>query len=106
MTKYVFAYHGGGMPESEAEQAEHMAAWGEWFGAHGASFTDMGAPTAAAKTVSQDGVADGGGANPISGYGIVEAADIDAACAIAAGCPIVSLSGGSVQVAETFEVNM
>jgi hypothetical protein len=84
------------MPESEAEQAEDMAAWGEWFGANGASFTHMGATTAAAKTVSQDCVTDGGGANPISGYGIVEATDIDGARAIAAGCPIVGLSGGSV----------
>ena len=30
MAKYLFTYHGGGMPESEQEQAKHMAAWGEW----------------------------------------------------------------------------
>lgn len=104
MAKYVFAYHGGGMPESEEEQAKHMAAWGEWMGAHEAAFADMGAPTSIAKTVSPDGVADGGGANPITGYGLIEAADIDAACEIAKGCPIVVLSGGTVEVAETFEI--
>jgi hypothetical protein len=106
MPKYVFAYHGGGMPESEAEQQQHMAAWGAWFEANGASFTDMGAPTGAAMTVGPGGTTEGGGANPITGYGIVEAADMAAACSIAEGCPIVDLSGGSVQVAETFEVNM
>jgi hypothetical protein len=32
MTKYLFTYFGGGMPDSEEEQAKHMAAWGEWMG--------------------------------------------------------------------------
>lgn len=106
MPKYLFVYHGGGMPESEAEQAEHMAAWGAWFGANEGAFSDMGAPCSVAKTVGADGVADGGGPNPATGYGLVEADDIDAAVKIAEGCPNVTLSGGSVQVAETFEVSM
>ena len=106
MPKYLFAYHGGGMPESEAEQAVHMAAWGEWMGAIGESFLDMGAPCSEARTVTSDAVRDGGGANPVSGYGIVDAPDLDTACEMAKGCPIVTLSGGSVEVAETFEVNM
>ena len=103
MPKYVFAYHGGGMPESEEEQAQHMAAWESWMGAN--AFVDRGAPTAMAMTVSSDGsVADGGGVNPISGYGIVEADSMDAAVDIAKGCPIVTMSDGSVEVAETFEI--
>lgn len=106
MPKYVLAYHGGGMPESEEEQARHMAAWGEWMGSIGAAFVDHGAPCSIARTVTKGGVADGGGPNPLSGYGIVEASDIDAAVAMAKGCPIVTLSDGSVEVAETFEVNM
>ena len=106
MAKYIFAYHGGGMPESEEEQAQHMAAWGEWMGSIGEAFVDMGAPTSIAKTVSRDGVADGGGANPVSGYGLVEAADIDAATEMAKGCPVVVLGGGTVEVAETFEISM
>jgi hypothetical protein len=106
MPKYVLAYHGGGMPESEEEQARHMAAWGEWMGRLGAAFVDHGAPCSMAKTVSKDAVHDGGGANPISGYGLIEAPDIDAAVEMAKGCPIVTLSDGSVEVAETFEVDM
>jgi hypothetical protein len=31
---------------------------------------------------------------------------MDAACEIAKGCPVVTLSGGTVQVGETFEVEM
>ncbi|MEO6651251.1 MAG: hypothetical protein ABIP17_01170 [Ilumatobacteraceae bacterium] len=46
MTKFLFTYHGGGMPESEEEQARHMAAWGEWMGTHADAFVDMGARSA------------------------------------------------------------
>jgi len=106
MAKYLFSYHGGGMPESEAEQQEHMAAWGAWFGANEGAFTDMGAPVGTIKTVGADGTSDGGGANAVTGYGLVEAESLEAACAIAAGCPNVTLSGGSVEVGETFEVSM
>jgi hypothetical protein len=106
MAKYLFAYHGGGMPESEEEQAKHMAAWGEWMGSIGEGFIDMGAPCGASKTVGPKGVVDGGGVNPVSGYGIVEAADLAAAAEIAKGCPIVTLSNGTVEVAETFDINM
>ena len=37
MAKFILAYHGGGMPETEAEQAAVMAAWGAWFGNLGCS---------------------------------------------------------------------
>ena len=105
MPKFVLAYHGGGIPDSEEEQAKHMAAWGEWMGSHSAAFVDMGAPTGQAKTVSAGGaVEDGGGSNPLTGYGIIEAADIDAAVEIAKGCPMVTLSDGTVEVAEAFEI--
>ncbi len=106
MAKYLFTYHGGGMPESEAEQAKHMAAWGEWMGANGAAFVDMGAPVGASSTVGADSVSDGWGDNGVGGYSLVEAPDMAAACEIAKGCPVVTLSGGTVQVGETFEVTM
>jgi len=105
MPKYLFTYHGGGMPESEQEQAEHMAAWGEWMGAHGDAFVDFGNPVGAIKTVGADSVTDGG-TNPSGGYSLVDAPDIDAAVAIAKGCPAVTLSGGTVEVGETFEITM
>ena len=104
MPKYLFSYHGGGMPESEEEQAKHMAAWGEWMGAHENAWVDMGAPVGAVTTVGTDGHAEGGGANPVGGYGIIEAPDMATACEIAKGCPVVTLSGGTVEVGETFEI--
>ena len=45
-------------------------------------------------------VAADGGANPVSGYSLVEAADLAAAQKIAKGCPILD-AGGSVEIAET-----
>lgn len=106
MQKYLFVYHGGGMPENEEEQAKHMAAWGEWMGVHSVAWVDMGAPCSTAMTVGANGDTEGGGANPASGYGIIQAVDMAAACNVARGCPVVTLGGGTVEVAETFEVNM
>ena len=56
-----------------------------------------------AKTVSAGSVADGGGANPLTGYSLITAADLDAAVEAAKGCPILE-SGGSVEVAETIDM--
>ena len=104
MPKYVLAYHGGGMPESEADQAAVMAAWGAWFGVLGDAVIDGGNPIGASKTLASDGSAsDGGGANPISGYSLINAADLDSAVSLAKGCPILA-AGGTIEVAETIDM--
>ena len=104
MPKYVYAYHGGSMAETEEEMAELMAAWGAWFEALGEHLVDGGNPISVAKTVQTDGsVTDGGGSNPLSGYGIVNAADIDAAAEMAKGCPVLA-AGGTVEVAEAIDM--
>lgn len=104
MTKYLFSYHGGGMPETPEEQAKVMAAWESWIGANSSSMTDPGAPFGVTKTVNARGdVTDGGGANPVTGFGIVEVESIDAALEIAKGCPILD-SGGSVEVGEAMDM--
>ena len=104
MPKYVLAYHGGGMPESEADQAAVMEAWGAWFGTMGDAVIDGGNPTGASKTLASDGsTSDGGGANPISGYSLVKAADLDSAVSLAKGCPILA-AGGTIEVAETIDM--
>ena len=48
-------------------------------------------------------VANNGGANPVSGYSLIEAADIDDAVAKAKGCPILR-AGGSIELAEAFDM--
>jgi hypothetical protein len=102
MTKYLLAYHGGGMPSSPEEGERVMAAWTKWMGGLGAALVDGGNPIGAVKTVGKDGTAtDGGGPNPITGYSVVEAPSLDAAVKMASTCPILA-SDGSVQVGETF----
>ena len=65
----------------------------------GDAVVDGGAPVGQSMTVSADGVAEGGGSNPLSGYSVVQAASLDAACEMAKGCPVLE-NGGSVEVAE------
>ena len=64
---------------------------------------DGGNPTGLAKTVTSGAVKDGGGANPLTGYSLLTAADINAAVALAKGCPILD-AGGSVEVAEAIDM--
>lgn len=99
MAKFMFIYHGGKPPETPEQGEKVMAQWMAWMGSLGAALVDGGNPAGPSKTVSTAGVADDGGSNPVSGYSLVEAADIDAAVALAGGCPILS-DGGTVEIAE------
>jgi hypothetical protein len=103
MAKYLLVYHGGAMPEGEAAQAEVMAAWGTWFQNLGPALADGGNPVSQTKTVSSGSVSDGGGANPATGYSLIEADSLDAAVELAKGCPVLQ-GGSTIEVAETFNV--
>ncbi len=104
MPDFIFAYHGGGAPESPEEGEKVMAAWGAWFESMGGAVRQPGNPVGMSKTVSATGVADNGGANPLSGYSVVQADTIEAACEMAAGCPILSDGNGTVEVAQVVEM--
>ena len=100
MAKYLFVYHGGKAPTSAAEGQAAMAAWGAWFGSMGAAVLDGGNPVGKSNTVHGGGaVTDDGGANPVSGYSLINAATLSDALALAKGCPVLA-GGGSVEVAE------
>lgn len=104
MSKYLFIYHGGSHPESEAEVAEVMDAWGQWLGSMGSALVDGGNPVGTSSTVHSDGsVTDDGGSNPASGYSLVEASDLEDAISKAKGCPILN-AGGSIELAEAFDM--
>lgn len=101
MTNYVLVYTGGGMPETEAEQAAVMQAWGAWMGSLGESLVDGGAPFANAKTIASDSsVSNGAIGIHATGYSIITATSLDDAVAKAQGCPILQ-SGGQISVYET-----
>lgn len=105
MTKYVLTYHGGaGMAETQAEIDAVMAEWGAWFGQMGAAVVDGGNPFGASKTIAADGSTSDGGIEPgLGGYSVINADNLDAAVALAKGCPVLS-GGGSVQVSEAIDM--
>ncbi len=104
MPKFILAYHGGGRPDTHEARQAAMAAWGAWMEKYKAEIVDPGAPVGQSQTVSSDGVADHGGANPLSGYTILNCADMQTAISIAQDCPIVDHNGGSVEVAPILEM--
>ncbi|UZD90591.1 hypothetical protein [Cognatishimia activa] len=104
MPKFIFAYHGGGMPETPEEGERVMAAWTAWYEQIGPSLADGGAPVGMSKTVTENGVDDNGGANPLSGFTLVNADNIESAIEMAKGCPIIGDRNGTVEVAECMEM--
>jgi hypothetical protein len=103
MPNYLLAYHGGKMPESPEEGAEHMAKWEAWANGLGDSLVNRGTPLGQSKSVSFSGVTDGGGANPLLGYSILKAENIDAAVKMVEQSPHVNY-GGTMIVAEMMEM--
>ena len=70
----------------------------------GDAVVDAGNPVGQSSTVQSDGnVTEDGGANPTSGYSLVNADSKDQAVDLAKGCPILE-AGGSVEVAEAMEM--
>jgi len=104
MAKYLFVYHGGSAPTNPAEAHDVMNAWGAWFGTLGAAVVDGGNPVGKSCTVTSDGsLVRDGGANPASGYSLIEAAGIEDAYAKAKACPLLK-AGGSVEFAEAMDM--
>ena len=101
MANYVLVYHGGAMPESPEEGAMVMKAWTDWFTTLGDAVVDGGNPASATKTIAPNGSVSDDPAGP-SGYSILKADSLDAAVALAKGCPVLQ-GGASIQVMETFE---
>ena len=103
MTTFLLAYHGGGVPDSAEEEARQMGAWSAWYEGLGDAVIDAGNPIGRRTTILADGsVTDDGTADPVSGFTIVEAGDMEAAIEMARGCPILA-SGGRIEIGETFE---
>ena len=105
MANYVLLYSGGGMPETEAEQAAVLQEWTNWYNGLGAAVVDPGNPfTPQAKSISSDGmVSDSPIGGMASGYTVIKADSIDNAVSMAQACPILK-SGGAISVYETFSV--
>jgi len=104
-TTYLLLFSGGGMPQTEAETKQVMAAWQTWMGKHQSAISDPGNPfTPNAKTLTKEGqVSDGPVGTPATGYMVIKADSIGDAVDIARDCPVF-LGGAKISVYETFDV--
>lgn len=91
MPKFIFTYHppAGYVPRSDAEA---MAAWQGFFERIADSVVDPGQPVLERTTIGETGAS-----TQLGGYSVVEAADLEAAVALAKGSPTLA-HGGGVQV--------
>lgn len=102
MAKYVFAYRGGMVPETEEQVQKVMAAWTAWYGELGSSVVDGGNPFGPSLNVERGSTSEGG-SSALTGYTIVSADSLELAGKLAAGCPILD-GGGAVEVYEAVDM--
>ncbi len=96
MPKFMMIYKGEAtdMADMTEEQAAGvMAKWGAWMEKVGPALADIGTPFGPGASVVDDGSA--GTAATLTGYSIVEAADLAGATALADGHPYLSEGKGN-----------
>jgi hypothetical protein len=97
MSKFVFIYHApttpaDAMPPSPEDMEAVMGQWTAWAGRVGDGMLDFGTPLAGGVRVTPEGSSPSD--RQVVGYTILEAADLDAALALAQGHPHLSMPGG------------
>jgi hypothetical protein len=97
MAKFLFTYR---MPSDYVPgRPEVLAAWTAWFEGMGASLVDPGNPILESSTVGHCGPD-----TTLGGYSMIVADDLEAALALAKGCPDLS-EGVGVEVGVLTELN-
>jgi hypothetical protein len=91
MGTFLFLYR----PAADAKpDPDVQARWLAWFEELGSAVTDMGNPIFEQRSVGETGAG-----TRLGGYSFITAADLDAAVALAHGCPALA-DGGGVEVGE------
>jgi hypothetical protein len=93
MAKYLFVYYGGKMETDPKKQAKSMEVWMKWFGSLGKAVVDAGAPAMPGKMVSGSGVRNPAAPRAVTGYTLIQAANMDAAVKIAKSSPQITSEG-------------
>lgn len=104
MSRFMMVYRGEATDMADMSQDEAaavMAKWGEWMGKVGPAMVDMGTPFGPGASMVDDGTS--GTAVSLTGYSIVEAADMAAAQALADGHPYLSEGKGDYAI-DLFEM--
>jgi hypothetical protein len=101
MPKFVFVFRGG-TPDSPAAGRKLMDDWNTWLTDIGDAVADPGAAVGMSTFVDSRGDVVAAG-DPVSGYMIVETADLQEATAYAKASPILFL-GGSIEIAPVVQM--
>ena len=96
MPTYVFTYRSP--TDSTPGDADQTEAWQEWFKSMGDSVENIGNPVFERTTVGKTG-----SGTELGGFSFIKADDLDAATALAGGCPILR-SGGGVEIGTLAEL--
>ncbi len=99
MARFMMIYKGEAtdMSDMTPEQgAAVMAAWGVWMESVGPALVDVGTPFGSGASIVDDG--SNGDAAPLTGYSIVEAADLSTARGFANDHPFLSEAKGNFAV--------
>jgi hypothetical protein len=99
MAKFLYLYHGGNPPASQAEGEKVMQAWMAYFGKMGDRIVDGGAPLAPSRSVA------GAPSSAATGYSVIEAPSLDEAEKFTEGHPHL-MSGGSIEICEALPISM
>jgi hypothetical protein len=104
MSNYVITYYGFPRFERPEDGNAYMSNWRAWMGEVGEAMINPGTPMSSGKTLSAEGVSDTARGEPLTGFSIVSAESLDAAVALALGCP--HLAHGTIDVAQAMDMGM
>lgn len=98
MSTYVLSFRGQNDRPSDPDQE---AAWGRWFQEIGSNVVDFGHRVGRVSALGSDATE---GGTVLTGYVVISADDLQAAVAVAEGCPALK-RGGSLEVGETVDAS-
>ena len=104
MEKYLLVYSGGKQPDPK-DSKKVMDAWNVWFKIMGKGLVDGGAPTMPVSTITSAGIKKGVMSDPVTGYSVITADNMDAANKMAKSSPHLA-AGGTITVCQLMPMMM
>lgn len=99
MSKYLFAFHGGKMPENPEDMQAIMSKWEQWMKSLGKDILDPGSIVGNNRCISASGNEQLAANTNLTGYMVISSHSLDTALEAARACPILQ-NEGSIEVAE------
>lgn len=97
MDRFLIVYRGAADGSADAP-AREPARWNAWFASLGAGLLDRGSMARGAVDIPSRLLGPKESTSSLSGYAVLQAADFNAAVALAQACPIFD-EGGSLEIA-------